>query len=57
MLYQNDDFGKDYMVGLRQGLGDKADSMIVAVEKLRDHRPDGRFPDRCRFREAAPTFC
>jgi len=30
VLYQNDDFGKDYLVGLRQGLGDKADKMIVA---------------------------
>ena len=29
VLYQNDDFGKDYLVGLRQGLGDKADKMIV----------------------------
>jgi branched-chain amino acid transport system substrate-binding protein len=30
VLYQNDDFGKDYVIGLRQGLGDKADKMIVA---------------------------
>ncbi len=29
VLYQNDDFGKDYLTGLRQGLGDKADKMIV----------------------------
>ena len=29
VLYQNDDFGKDYLNGLRQGLGDKADKMIV----------------------------
>ena len=29
VLYQNDDFGKDYLIGLRQGLGDKADKMIV----------------------------
>jgi branched-chain amino acid transport system substrate-binding protein len=28
VLYQNDDFGKDYLTGLRAGLGDKA-SMIV----------------------------
>jgi hypothetical protein len=27
---RNDDFGKDYLVGLREGLGDKADKMIVA---------------------------
>jgi len=30
IVYQNDDFGKDYLVGLREGLGDKADKMIVA---------------------------
>ncbi len=32
VLYQNDDFGKDYLVGLREGLGDKADKMIVATK-------------------------
>ena len=32
VLYQNDDFGKDYLTGLRQGLGDKADKMIVATK-------------------------
>ncbi len=32
VLYQNDDFGKDYLNGLRQGLGDKADKMIVATQ-------------------------
>jgi ABC-type branched-subunit amino acid transport system substrate-binding protein len=29
VLYQNDDFGKDYLIGLRDGLGTKA-SMIVS---------------------------
>ncbi len=29
VLYQNDDFGKDYLIGLKDGLGDKT-SMIVA---------------------------
>jgi ABC-type branched-subunit amino acid transport system substrate-binding protein len=29
VLYQNDDYGKDYLKGLKQGLGDKA-KMIVA---------------------------
>lgn len=29
ILYQNDDFGKDYVKGFKQGLGDKASSMIV----------------------------
>jgi ABC-type branched-subunit amino acid transport system substrate-binding protein len=30
ILYQNDDFGKDYVIGLKQALGAKAASMIVA---------------------------
>jgi branched-chain amino acid transport system substrate-binding protein len=30
VLYQNDDYGKDYLKGLKDGLGDKAVSMIVA---------------------------
>ena len=29
ILYQNDDFGKDYIAGMKQGLGDKYDKMIV----------------------------
>jgi branched-chain amino acid transport system substrate-binding protein len=29
VLYQNDDFGKDLLAGLKQGLGDKAAKMIV----------------------------
>jgi branched-chain amino acid transport system substrate-binding protein len=29
VLYQNDDFGKDSLGGLKTGLGDKAESMIV----------------------------
>jgi branched-chain amino acid transport system substrate-binding protein len=32
ILFQNDDLGKDYIRGLRRGLGDKAQSMIVAEE-------------------------
>ena len=32
VLYQNDDFGKDYLTGLREGLGDKAEKMIVATK-------------------------
>ena len=30
VLYQNDDFGKDYLIGLKETLGEKADKMIVA---------------------------
>ena len=29
VLFQNDDFGKDYLKGLKDGLGDKAATMIV----------------------------
>jgi len=29
ILYQNDDYGKDYLKGFKDGLGDKASSMIV----------------------------
>ena len=29
VLYQNDDYGKDYLIGLKDGLGDKAKTMIV----------------------------
>ena len=31
VLYQNDDLGKDYLKGLQDGLGDRAQSMIVEV--------------------------
>lgn len=30
VLYQNDDFGKDYLNGIKAGLGDKAAKMMVA---------------------------
>jgi len=30
VLYQNDDFGKDYLRGLKEALGDKARTMVVA---------------------------
>src|SRR4029077_17876994 len=32
VLYQNDDYGKDYLIGLREGLGDKAAKIIVATQ-------------------------
>ena len=32
VLYQNDDYGKDYVKGLKDGLDDKAASMIIAEE-------------------------
>src|ERR1700745_1101439 len=30
ILYQNDDYGKDYLKGIKDGLGDKAAKMIVS---------------------------
>ena len=30
ILFQNDDYGKDYVLGIKLGLGDKAEDMIVA---------------------------
>jgi branched-chain amino acid transport system substrate-binding protein len=30
ILYQNDDFGKEYLTGLKEGLGDEASTMLVA---------------------------
>ena len=38
VLYQNDDFGKDYLKGLKDGLGPKA-SMIVAEESYETSEP------------------
>jgi branched-chain amino acid transport system substrate-binding protein len=32
VLYQNDDYGQDYLKGLTDGLGDKASTLIVAKE-------------------------
>ena len=39
VLYQNDDFGKDYVKGLKEGLGDKAASMIVIEESYEVSEP------------------
>ena len=41
VLMQNDDYGKDYFEGLRDGLG-KEVGRIVKARDLRDHRSDGR---------------
>ncbi|MFL6819171.1 MAG: ABC transporter substrate-binding protein [Bradyrhizobium sp.] len=38
IMYQNDDFGKDYLKGLKDGLADKA-SMIVAEESYETTEP------------------
>src|SRR5438045_8109010 len=39
VLYQNDDYGKDYVKGLKDGLGAKAASMIVAEESYETTQP------------------
>src|SRR6201746_2486584 len=39
VLYQNDDYGKDYLRGLKDGLGAKAASMIVAEESFETSEP------------------
>src|SRR5690349_21146735 len=39
VLYQNDDYGKDYLKGLKDGLGAKASSMIVAQESYETTEP------------------
>jgi branched-chain amino acid transport system substrate-binding protein len=39
LIYQNDDFGKDYLKGLKDGLGAKAASMIVAEEAYETSEP------------------
>ena len=46
VLYQNDDFGKDYVKGMRAGLGDKARQDGRRHPVLRDHRSDRRLPGR-----------
>src|SRR6266704_593106 len=39
ILYQNDDYGKDYVKGLKDGLGAKAASMIIAEESYETTQP------------------
>ena len=39
VLYQNDDYGKDYLKGLKDGLGAKAASMIVVEESYETTEP------------------
>ena len=39
VLYQNDDYGKDYLKGLKDGLGAKAAAMIVAEESFETSEP------------------
>jgi branched-chain amino acid transport system substrate-binding protein len=39
VLFQNDDYGKDYLKGLKDGLGAKAASMIVMEESFETSEP------------------
>ena len=39
IMYQNDDFGKDLLKGLKDGLGDKAKTMIVGEESYEVSEP------------------
>jgi ABC-type branched-subunit amino acid transport system substrate-binding protein len=39
VLYQNDDYGKDYLKGLKDGLGAKAASMIVIEDSYETSEP------------------
>lgn len=39
VLFQNDDYGKDYLKGLKDGLGAKAATMIVAEESYETTEP------------------
>jgi branched-chain amino acid transport system substrate-binding protein len=39
VLYQNDDFGNDYLIGLREGLGYKTDLLIVAAKSYEPTDP------------------
>ena len=60
VLYQNDDFGKDYLIGLREGLGAKADTMIVATKTYETTDPTVDFANRVAARERrryAPDRC
>ena len=39
VLYQNDDFGKDLLNGLKEGLGEDADKMIVSAQNFQSIDP------------------
>src|SRR5271154_6752553 len=39
ILYQNDDFGKDYVTGLHEGLGDQAGKLIVVESSYETSAP------------------
>jgi branched-chain amino acid transport system substrate-binding protein len=53
ILYQNDDFRKDKLLGLREGLGEKADKPIVATQSYETTDPTST-RKYCRCTQAAP---
>ena len=57
ILYQNDDFGKDYPTGVRDALGDDWDKIVVKKHQLRDHRRDDRLRRSPSCRPPAPMCC
>ncbi len=40
VIYQNDDYGQDYLTGFKNGLGSKASSLIVATQNNEVGAPD-----------------
>ena len=46
ILYQNDDYGKDYLKGFKDGLGDAAKKLIVLEQTLRGDGSHHRLADR-----------
>ena len=54
VLYQNDDYGKDYLNGLKDGLGAKAAIDDRRRGELRDHRADRSTTISSRSSRAAP---
>ena len=55
VLYQNDDYGKDYLKGFKDGLGAKAASMIVVEESYEISEPTIDSPHRQAEDRPAPT--
>ncbi|WP_206542968.1 ABC transporter substrate-binding protein, partial [Pantoea stewartii] len=39
VLYQNDDYGKDYLMGLQDGLGDQAKKLIIVESSYETSSP------------------
>ena len=44
ILSQNDDLGRDYLLGFKRGLGDRAAAMIVSIADLQHQQSNDKFP-------------